>query len=42
MNFIKADDARKLPKVENVMIMEYIATSNKHNVAEIRGSKIPM
>lgn len=32
MNFIK-NDARNLPKEENVIILEYIATSNKHNVA---------
>ena len=39
--FIKAD-SRNLPKVENIMILEYVTTSNQHNVAEIRGAKILM
>lgn len=41
MNLIKTDP-RNLPKVENVMIMEYIATSDKLSVAEIKGAKILM
>lgn len=40
-NFVKAD-SRNLPRVDNVMILEYMALSNKHNVAEIRGAKVLM
>ncbi|XP_047042280.1 uncharacterized protein LOC124646217 isoform X2 [Helicoverpa zea] len=40
-NFVKAD-SRNLPKVENIMILEYVATCSHHNLAEIRGAKILM
>ncbi|CAH1640539.1 unnamed protein product [Spodoptera littoralis] len=40
-DFIKAD-SRNLPKVENVMILEFMATNSKHNVSEIRGAKMLM
>ena len=39
--FVKAD-SRNLPKVDTVMILEYISTSSHHSVAEIRGAKILM
>ncbi|CAH0599465.1 unnamed protein product [Chrysodeixis includens] len=39
--FVKAD-SRNLPKVETVMILEYISTSSHHSIAEIRGAKILM
>ncbi|KAL0861793.1 hypothetical protein ABMA27_009267 [Loxostege sticticalis] len=39
--FVRADSTN-LPKVETVMIIEFLTNNDKHNIAEVRGAKTLM